>query len=374
MLVIVFDLLEVIEAYPLNDTDIAFHILKNFAMLLEAVLEKVENVPLEFVVKAVEIINTISYRSPPQLRLRLKDTGLPEARNAYVMKCTTSKFPNYDFGTRMAALCSIHSSIQNMLTSADTRHITDLQFIFLILGFFVEATERVASTTSDLEQELLYGLVDIQAALVELIHMAVACSTDCRRALSRVCHRVSPESEGSLPQTLYTDRSTILLSCFLNSFKSSTSDAWEVHLRESNLTSITCVSGSSGRPGSNVRSSWFSWSSGDNAFSDPGADEGDVYNRYYGETGTKDAPRHHYDSDVESIGSQGSNRSTSSFSMGFARRGSPLKLSKGSAAARGSPLDRKIRSLPKDSEDVFEDLRPYDIAAFLAWYNDLAQR
>ena len=368
ILVILFDVLEVIEAYPMNDIDIAFNILKNFAMLLESVLDRVESIPLEFLVKSIDIINTLSYRSPPQLRLKLKDTGLLEARNAYILKCLTSKFRDHDFLSHMAALCSIQSSIQNMLVSIDTRHIPDQQVIHLVLGFFIEASERVNKLTSDFDQGLLFSLIEVQVGLMELIHIVVASSAECRKTLSRMCDELNVDGESTLTQTLYTSRSNILLACLLNSFKNSTSDAWEAHLRELNLTGTTC--GPGGRNPTQSRS-WFSWSSNDAASLSEAGDE-----HMYSEAGMREAQRQiSYDSDAESSGSHGSglsNISRDSFSMGFSRRNSsPRKNAR--SFRRGRPA-RRGSIPPRELEEQIEDLRPYDTAAFVTWYNDIAQR
>ena len=367
---ILFDVLEVIEAYPMNDIDIAFNILKNFAMLLEAVLDKVDSIPLEFLIKSIDIINTLSYRSPPQLRLKLKDTGLLEGRNAYILKCLTSKFRDHDFISHMAALCSIQSSIQNMLVSSDIKHIPDQQVVHLVLGFFVEASERVNKLTSDFDQGLLYSLIEVQVGLMELIHIVVASSTECRKSLSRICDELNIDSESAVTQTLYTTRSNILLACLLNSFKNSTSDAWEAHLRELNLTGTTCGPG-----GKNPQSrSWFSWASNDAASLSEAGDES--HGVMYSEMGLREAQRQiSYDSDAESSGSHGSglsNISKDSFSMGFSRRNSSPRKSARSFR-NGRPV-RRGSIPPRDQEELIEDLRPYDTAAFVTWYNDIAQR
>lgn len=359
----------------MNDIDIAFNILKNFAMLLETVLDKVDSIPLEFLIKSIDIINTLSYRSPPHLRMKLKDTGVLEARNAYILKCLTSKFRDHDFVSHMVALCSIQSSIQNMLVSFDTKHIPDHQVIYLVLGFFIEASERINKLTSDFEQGLLLSLVEVQVGLMELIHIVVASSSECRKTLSRLCDELNLDGQSELAHSLYTNRSNIVLACMLNSFKNSTSDAWEAHLRELNLTGTTC---GPGKISATQNRSWFSWSSNDAAsLSDIGANvDDDSYGNIYSEMGLRDTNRQNsYDSDAESSGSQGSGRSTlskDSFSMGFSRRNSsPRKQTRSSRRSR--PV-RRTSIPPRDQYEQLEDLRPYDTAAFVTWYNDIAQR
>ena len=186
--------------------------------------------------------------------------------------------------------------------------------------------------------------------------------------LSRVCDEMNVDDESTLTHSLYTSRSNILLACLLNSFRNSTSDAWDAHLRELNLTGATC--GPGGRNPTQSRS-WFSWSSNDAASISEAGDENG-----YSEMGLREAQRQNsYDSDGESNGSHGSGRSNisrDSFSMGFSRRNnSPRKSTR--SFRKGRPL-RRGSIPPRDLEEPFEDLRPYDTAAFVTWYNDIAQR
>ena len=346
----------------------SFNVLRNLSTIVFNVLEKVEDVPLEFIIRAVEVINTVSYRSPPQLRIRLKDTGLPEARNGLVTRCFTSKFVHHDLASRVSALAIIQSSIQNMLSSADPKFFQDSHVIIMILSYFVEISERLLLIENEFQQESYYELLDLQAVVVELVHMAVASSAECRRSLSRLTQSICIESEnGSNPSASTTFRSTksvILLSSLLNSFRNSTSDSWDAYLRESHLLD------SGSRPAANASKSWFSWSSNETSVL-PNIDIQDDF------FDPKNRRRFSYDSDAESHDS-GSGKESSVYSRdslsfnGGSKWGSPIRDSARSKARLARRIDSKASI--EDSGKKTEDERPADTAGFITWYNSDAQR
>ncbi|KAJ1395146.1 hypothetical protein B484DRAFT_407671 [Ochromonadaceae sp. CCMP2298] len=99
-----------------DDLPTSLSLLRNIAAVLEAALERVE-LPLSLCVRVVRALHSLSYDCAPQLRSLIRETGLPEVRNSYVVRVLLDN--SQDYVTRVAALADIRSPLQWYLSAAD---------------------------------------------------------------------------------------------------------------------------------------------------------------------------------------------------------------------------------------------------------------
>lgn len=236
---ILFDLLEAFESHPLHtSSERSLYILRNLSSFLDQVLEKCET-SIEFCVKAVHVINSMSYRAAPDLRSKIKDTMLPEVRNAYLTRCLVDR--REDIWSRISCLAELHSSVLNLIVSGTpTRTLSDQHVVLLFVELFVEATACYADTVSD--RDGLFGdgieeVLNLEMAALVLIQNCSQSSVECRKTLEKLL-----ASEFADSQRL------ILFDAFSNSFGNS-------------VESPQCMSPIEDHSGtaSNQRSSWWGY-------------------------------------------------------------------------------------------------------------------
>lgn len=108
--------LEVFENHfhPIEGIDIALNVFKNMSELLSSLLVKA-NVPLSFIVEAIQSMHALTYKCSPNIRARLHETKLSDVRNAYVCRTLVSTDMTggggNDLYVRVNALKDIQSSL-----------------------------------------------------------------------------------------------------------------------------------------------------------------------------------------------------------------------------------------------------------------------
>ena len=207
---ILFDVLDAFEAQPLQaSTERAMYVLRNLSSFLDHTLEKCE-VTMEFCVKAVHAINSMTYRAPPDLRSKIKDTMLPEVRNAYLTRCLVDR--SEDVWSRVSSLAELHSSVLNLILSGTpTRTLSDQHVLLLFVDLFVETISCYCdvSTGADdtLSSEAFDEVLNLEMAALVLIQNCTQSSLDCRRVTEKL---LSTEFDDQ--------RRSILMDAFSNSF------------------------------------------------------------------------------------------------------------------------------------------------------------
>jgi hypothetical protein len=207
---ILFDVLDVFESHPLHSsTERSLYILRNLSSFLDQVLEKCD-ITIEFCVKAVHVINSMSYRAAPDLRSKIKDTMLPEVRNAYLTRCLVDR--REDIWSRISSLAELHSSVLNLIVSGTpTRTLTDQHVLLLFVELFLEATACYADTVSGRDgvysNEGVEEVLNLEMAALVLIQNCSQSSLECRRT-----------SEKLLASEFSESQRIILFDAFSNSF------------------------------------------------------------------------------------------------------------------------------------------------------------
>mmetsp|Transcript_22021 Transcript_22021/g.37276 ORF Transcript_22021/g.37276 Transcript_22021/m.37276 type:complete len:3228 (-) Transcript_22021:12-9695(-) len=138
-LTILLDLLHSVNFHQQYNTDYntCMNLLRNLSAFLEKVLMKCE-ISLEFCIQSVHTLDSLVYRAPPEVRNKVKDTLLPEVRNAYVTYCLVQRAESV--WPRITALAEMHSSVLNLILSGETRSIYDHQVFLLLLELFLQAS------------------------------------------------------------------------------------------------------------------------------------------------------------------------------------------------------------------------------------------
>jgi hypothetical protein len=225
-IMIIFDLLELFQHTPIsstNNNEQGINLFRNISAFLEQVLEKVE-IPLEIYVKAVAVMHSLTYHAPPELRIKIKDTLLPEMRNTYVTQCLVDR--SSDLFRRISALSEIHLSIQNLMTSTEGRNIQDQQVVILLIDIFLETCDEIydinciecsndddsislplSNNNSKANQSQIY--YDLQVSSLLLIQNCVNASLESKKLLSRILLDVPDTVKG---------KSMIVLDALCNSF------------------------------------------------------------------------------------------------------------------------------------------------------------
>jgi hypothetical protein len=148
---ILFDVIRVFENFPLSTRqtplEVLLYYLRNIYLLLEQCLEKVE-LSLDFCVRCVQALHALIYKSPPELRSRLKETGLMDMRNLFIVRCFLVCFHGEGAGdlfVRSLALSLIHSSLHNYITVSDAKLLSPANALLYILSLFLEATDELGT-------------------------------------------------------------------------------------------------------------------------------------------------------------------------------------------------------------------------------------
>ena len=117
---ILSDLSQSLIAHPLayqvrqHSLEIIMLYLKTFVNLLDQSIYKAENLTLEFMVTVIKTLHILNYKCSPEIRTKLKETGLPEIKNTFLVQCLMDCFDSHsrDLYSRVTALCEINSSLQ----------------------------------------------------------------------------------------------------------------------------------------------------------------------------------------------------------------------------------------------------------------------
>lgn len=131
-----------------EDTNSTLNVLKNIASLLEQALEKAD-LSLPFCVKVVQALHSLAYNCAPEIRSRIKETSVLEIRKNYVVRCLLDN--TQDYYTKVAAISEIASPLQGYISSTDSKPLSDVNVVMMVLGMLVEACEDL---------EFLLGGVD----------------------------------------------------------------------------------------------------------------------------------------------------------------------------------------------------------------------
>ena len=168
--VILYDLLEVFERYPIGSIEVVLNIFKNMANLLSQLLLKCD-ISLEFCVKTIQSIHALSYKCPPNIRSRIQETKLPNVRNAYVYRVITQASTHRDAGLpgQVNALQSIQSSLTRYVTTTKTeiKELSDKNVLVLLLDMFLEASSKYQTHMDVYYQLLSTALPDKNSTIVE---------------------------------------------------------------------------------------------------------------------------------------------------------------------------------------------------------------
>lgn len=148
---LLFDVLDAASVETFADADKSMNVLRNISNLLEQAAEKVD-IEIEFCVRAVDTMDSLSYNCPTVLRSKIKETSLPEMRVLYVTRvlidCTA------DIETKTASIRDIHGSIVSMVTSSEGKSLQDAQVLSILLGIWTEASEEIERNTDLLDDPL----------------------------------------------------------------------------------------------------------------------------------------------------------------------------------------------------------------------------
>lgn len=146
---LLFDVLDAAAVESFVDPDKSMNVLRNVSTLLEQAAEKVD-IEIEFCVRAVDTMDSLSYNCPTVLRAKIKETSLPEMRLLYVTRVLIDT--TADIETKAASIRDIHGSIVSMVTSQDGKSLQDAQVVTILLGMWAEAADEIERNTELIEQ------------------------------------------------------------------------------------------------------------------------------------------------------------------------------------------------------------------------------
>jgi hypothetical protein len=200
-----------------NSTEETINYLKNLSALLDQSLYKTE-FTLEFSVLVIKSIHSLSYKCPPDIRSKLKETGMIDVRNTFIVQCLMDCFDSYsrDLYSRATALCEINSPLQGYITSIETKILTGSHVVLYILSIFIEAAEEleaasnielnfvVSGDTNALIQRVQM-LVDAMYVIIAIVQSCVMFSQECKAVVRK------------LSKSIIGDKDDYLLSILLKS-------------------------------------------------------------------------------------------------------------------------------------------------------------
>jgi len=209
-----------------DDANATLNLLKNLAALLEQALEKVD-LSLQFSVKVVQAIHSLSYKCAPEVRSRIKETGLPDIRKSFVVRCLLDN--SQDYYNKVAAISEISSPLMGYITSTDTKPISDVNVAMIVLGMLVEACEdlefllggvdssdivlhesagalRGASSVDDYRlvgspvpsstYDRVHILFEVLEVLIESVQNCVLSSAECKKCVTKLVHNIPGDHFG----------------------------------------------------------------------------------------------------------------------------------------------------------------------------------
>ncbi len=213
--IILFDTLQTFEDFPLSSRlfplEVVMNFLRNTALLLEQVLDKVD-INLDFCVKAIHALHALNYKCPPEVRARLRETSLPEMRNSFIVRCLLLCFHSNagDLYMRALAISEINPSLHGYITTSDTKLLQGHQVLLYVLSLFVEAADdfeavsNIAVESFPHHQEdnsillQMNMLLDVMQMLIAIVQSFVVFSPECRKCVSKLTTKLSGDVDDLL--------------------------------------------------------------------------------------------------------------------------------------------------------------------------------
>ena len=222
--IVLFDLLGSIESLTLRPTTASVNVLRNFLFVFGQLPEKTE-LSKDFCLQVLHVLHSLGYYSSPEIRQRMKETGVTELRNVFVcnfiflhqldLRMQRSYRSDQEAAKQLAAagrgerveslyltvtsLKELEPSLVAYLSSTDSKLLTDSQVMYIVLGIFCDAVEDLdyisgvdplSSEFSGIDVnytlERVQMLLDALQILVGLLQCVANVSPDCRRHLLRV--------------------------------------------------------------------------------------------------------------------------------------------------------------------------------------------
>ena len=214
---ILYNILKSLDNFPFNTqqytTEIIIDYLKNYIYLLEQIFYKCD-ILLEFTVMTIKILYNINYKCLPDIRIRLKEIGIIDIKNIYIIQCLMDCFDSNsrDLYNRVIALCEINTSLQGYITSADTKTTTlmsNSHIILYILSIFIEAAEELEAVSvvesnffhSDSNKELIEKvemLINATYIIIAIIQSCVTFSQECKNVVRKLTKNVIGDNKDYL--------------------------------------------------------------------------------------------------------------------------------------------------------------------------------
>ena len=214
---ILYNILKSLDNFPFSTqqytTDIIIDYLKNYIYLLEQIFYKCD-ILLEFTVMTIKILYNINYKCLPDIRIRLKEIGIIDIKNIYIIQCLMDCFDSNsrDLYNRVIALCEINTSLQGYITSADTKTTTlmsNSHIILYILSIFIEAAEELEAVSvvesnffhSDSNKELIEKvemLINATYIIIAIIQSCVTFSQECKNVVRKLTKNVIGDNKDYL--------------------------------------------------------------------------------------------------------------------------------------------------------------------------------
>jgi hypothetical protein len=219
------------------------NLLKNLGFFLEQLLEKMK-LSLKFSAKLINVLYSLNYHCSFEMRNKImKETVLPEVRKNCIIRCLIDV--GQDIYLRVDVLKEINSSLQAYLLLNENKAMTDTQIIILILGMFIEIIDdfdfienhpnyltfqavlldnkQQGSENLTLSSDMQYqqhhthhpdaasiksNLHRLQS-LFHIIHASVFSSTECRKAVAKVCDNVGHDPKQMLTNAFLNSSASV---------------------------------------------------------------------------------------------------------------------------------------------------------------------
>lgn len=224
--VILFDLMKSFDNFSFNQRyhslDIVLNYFRNYASLLEQILYK-SDLSLEYSVLVIKAIHAMTYKCPPEVRAKLKETGLSEVRNTYIVQCLMDCFDSHsrDLYSRATALCEINSPLQGYMTSIETKLLSSSHVVLYVLSIFVEGAEELEAA-SNIELSFAVSgdtnalihrvqmLVDSMYFIIAIVQSCVIISSECKNIVTKLCKSILGDKDEYLLKVLLKSEQLIL--------------------------------------------------------------------------------------------------------------------------------------------------------------------
>lgn len=216
--VILFDLMKSFDNFSFNQRyhslDMVLNYFRNYASLLDQILYK-SDLSLEYSVLVIKAIHAMTYKCPPDVRAKLKETGLSEVRNTYIVQCLMDCFDSHsrDLYSRATALCEINSPLQGYMTSTETKLLSSSHVVLYVLSIFVEGAEELEAA-SNIELNFAVSgdtnalihrvqmLVDSMYFIIAIVQSCVIISPECKAMVTKLCKSILGDKDEYLLKVL----------------------------------------------------------------------------------------------------------------------------------------------------------------------------